>query len=469
MAREAIPKKQRVLNTGNRVAKPVWTNDDRINHANQFVPRPVTLNAGRPNINSVRPNINTGRTILDSQYLPRPQTALVLKDLRPIVRNTARMTYSHAVKGNWGTAVKTSAGKEKVLNSPCFMVKSWLVQDQTVLGKDYSNLLIADSLLKTIWFINAPCYGNEALASPKANGVSYALSWKPCQGDSLNLPDHRSRRWDLPNVDMKEILQQRMFEDNSYKAQDVYNDLYEALQKSLELDYSNQRLADQEEACKKRRKRRDVPRTPSGSPPSQPPRPPPLAGVSGAPGTSGASGFSQLLLPPPHPSTGTSGSAQQQGTGVSRAQELSPTDSLIQDDSIPDEQVHLSDDEDSRNDHLPKADSRKDWWKPLPEEERPATPEPAGIIPSSNVLAIENNWASMLVSTYEPPNENSLLAKTRDMMTFMNWYCRQVNKTELTQADFKGQAYEVVKAFYLDVIHLHSNGELSPMLNIRFD
>ncbi|GJS28314.1 retrovirus-related pol polyprotein from transposon TNT 1-94 [Tanacetum coccineum] len=51
------------------------------------------------------------------------------------------------------------------------MVKSWLVQDQTILGKDYSNLLIADSLLKTIWFINAPCYGNKALASPKANGV----------------------------------------------------------------------------------------------------------------------------------------------------------------------------------------------------------------------------------------------------------------------------------------------------------
>ncbi|GJV10843.1 hypothetical protein Tco_1352384 [Tanacetum coccineum] len=59
----------------------------------------------------------------------------------------------------------------RVLNSPFFMVKSWLVQDQIVLGKDYSNLLIADSLLKTIWFISAPCYGNEALASPKANGI----------------------------------------------------------------------------------------------------------------------------------------------------------------------------------------------------------------------------------------------------------------------------------------------------------
>ncbi|GJY05301.1 reverse transcriptase domain-containing protein [Tanacetum coccineum] len=48
--------------------------------------------------------------------------------------------------------------------------------DQTVLGKDYSNLLIADSLLKTIWFINAPCYGNEALASPKANDSAYTIS-----------------------------------------------------------------------------------------------------------------------------------------------------------------------------------------------------------------------------------------------------------------------------------------------------
>ncbi|GJZ85675.1 ribonuclease H-like domain-containing protein [Tanacetum coccineum] len=42
-------------------------------------------------------------------------------------------------------------GRNKVFNSPYFMVKSWLVQDQTVLGKDKSNLLIADSLLKTIW------------------------------------------------------------------------------------------------------------------------------------------------------------------------------------------------------------------------------------------------------------------------------------------------------------------------------
>ncbi|GJX06617.1 hypothetical protein Tco_0194549 [Tanacetum coccineum] len=231
-----------------------------------------------------------------------------------------------------------------------------------------------------------------------------------------NAVDLRARFRDLPIVDIKEILQQWMFEDDPYKAHTIHNDLYEALQKSLELDYFNQRLADQEKACKKRR---DVPRTPPGSPPSPPPPPPPPAGASGAPGTSGASGSSQLPPPPPPPSTGTSGAAQQQGskapsssktaasasqsmawttsdtrfesTDFTAAQELSPTDSLMQDDSIPDEQVLLSDDEDSGNDHLPKADSRQDWWKPLPEEERPATPEPAWTIPSSHKSDVENN------------------------------------------------------------------------------
>ncbi|GKF08493.1 hypothetical protein Tco_0042717, partial [Tanacetum coccineum] len=48
------------------VAKPVWTNANKVNHANQFVPRSIQLNAGRPNINSVRPNINNGRVNVNS-------------------------------------------------------------------------------------------------------------------------------------------------------------------------------------------------------------------------------------------------------------------------------------------------------------------------------------------------------------------------------------------------------------------
>ncbi|GJU55035.1 hypothetical protein Tco_1228749 [Tanacetum coccineum] len=199
----------------------------------------------------------------------------------------------------------------------------------------------------------------------------------------------RARFRDLPTVDMKKILHQRMFEDDSYKTNNVYKDLYEALQKSLELDYSNQRLPDQEEARKKKRKRRDAPRSSLGSPPSQPPPPPPPAGASGALGTSGASGSSQLPPPPHPPSTGTSGSTPQQGrealssskttasaqqsmawtifdtryesTGIAGAQELSPLDDLMHDNSAPDEQVQVFDDQDSGNDHtLAAADSRKD-------------------------------------------------------------------------------------------------------------
>nr|GEU29643.1 reverse transcriptase domain-containing protein [Tanacetum cinerariifolium] len=51
-------------------------------------------------------------------------------------------------------------------------------------------------------------------------------------------------------------------------------------------------------------------------------------------------------------------------------------------------EYYFSDDEDTENDQLPKADMRKDWWKPLPEEERPATSEPAWTITSSNIHAL---------------------------------------------------------------------------------
>ncbi|GJX55658.1 hypothetical protein Tco_0285555 [Tanacetum coccineum] len=236
-----------------------------------------------------------------------------------------------------------------------------------------------------------------------------------------------------------------MFEDKSYEAHEDHKNLFDALQKSLERDYSNQLLVDLDEARMKKRKRRKSPRTPLGSPPSQPPPlppPPPPAGTSGAPAST------------PQSMAWTTSDTRYESAVLVVTQESSPTDDLMNEESIPDEQVNLSDDEDSGNDHLPKADMRKDWWKPLLEEERPTTPEPAWTIPSSNMSDVENNWASALVSTYEPPAENSLLAKIGDMTTFMNWYCQKVNKTVLTQADFERQAYEVVKAFYPDVIHL---------------
>ncbi|GJY72207.1 hypothetical protein Tco_0475910, partial [Tanacetum coccineum] len=77
-------------------------------------------------------------------------------------------------------------------------------------------------------------------------------------------------------------------------------------------------------------------------------------------------------------------------------------------------------------------------------DERPATPEPAWVIPTSHITDVENNLANALASTYQAPVKNSLLEKTRDMRTFMNWYCQKIGKTELTHADLEGQAYEVI-------------------------
>ncbi|GJX80490.1 hypothetical protein Tco_0328639 [Tanacetum coccineum] len=51
--------------------------------------------------------------------------------------------------------------------------------------------------------------------------------------------------------------------------------------------------------------------------------------------------------------------------------------------------------------------------------------------------------ANALATTYQALAENSLLEKTGDMQTFMNWYCQKMGKTELTQEDLEGQSYEV--------------------------
>ncbi|GJZ05957.1 hypothetical protein Tco_0539750 [Tanacetum coccineum] len=109
----------------------------------------------------------------------------------------------------------------------------------------------------------------------------------------------RDRFRDLPEADMKEILHHRMWETNSYKAHEDHKKLYEALEKSMDRDYSDQLLTDLAEARRKKKKRHDSPKTPPGSPPHQPPPPPPPAGPFGTSGASGTSGSSQLPPPPP--------------------------------------------------------------------------------------------------------------------------------------------------------------------------
>nr|GEV67065.1 hypothetical protein [Tanacetum cinerariifolium] len=143
---------------------------------------------------------------------------------------------------------------------------------------------------------------------------------------NLDIPQ-QNRFKDLLEADMKEILHQRIWETNSYKA-------YEDHMK----------------------KRHDSPKTPPGSLLHQPPPPLPPAGPSRTLRSLGDFGSSQLPPLPPLLST---------------CQNLH-----MDDDTAPDEQLHSSDDEDIGNAHIPEVNLQQDWWKPL-KESKPAIREPA--------------------------------------------------------------------------------------------
>nr|GFA46148.1 E-beta-farnesene synthase [Tanacetum cinerariifolium] len=187
----------------------------------------------------------------------------------------------------------------------------------------------------------------------------------------------------------------------------------------------------------KRRKKEVIHRIPHGSPPHQPPPPPPLVGPSGTLGSPGASRSSQVLPPPPPPpstnqddqshgstapsSSKTAASAEYKASTTTDIRirpfvPSTPKDLHMDDDMAPDAQAHSYDNEDIRNAHIPKA--------------------------------------SALVSTYSPPLEDSLLAQTSDMEMFMDWFCKRQEITKLKPQDLEGPAFELVKVFHPNVIHL---------------
>ncbi|GKE55915.1 hypothetical protein Tco_1495100, partial [Tanacetum coccineum] len=181
---------------------------------------------------------------------------------------------------------------------------------------------------------------------------------------------------DLPEADMKEILHHPIWETNSYTAHEDHKQL-------------------------KKKKRHALPKTPPGSPPYHPPPPPPPAD--------------------PPSSSKTTASAQYTAWTTTDSRHkpfvsLIPEDLHMDNDTAPDEQVHLSDDEYIGSEHIPTA--------------------------------------SALASTYAPPPENSLLAQIGDMATFMDWFYKKQGITEVKQQDLEGPAYEIVKVFHPYVIHL---------------
>nr|GEY55281.1 monodehydroascorbate reductase [Tanacetum cinerariifolium] len=214
----------------------------------------------------------------------------------------------------------------------------------------------------------------------------------------------------------------------------IYNDMCEPHAQSVSNPSQNT------VARKKKKKSRESPKTPPGSPSHQPPPLPPPAGPSGTSGAPRASG-SQVTPPPPppptstnqdNPSTGLAAPSPAKTVATNEHQawstpdvtlkplvSLTPEDLDLDEAMGPDEQAQLSDEEDIGSAHIPTVNLRQGWWKPF-EEERPTTPELAWSIRSSDVPVPPNNWASTLASNYSPPPEDSLLAQTGDITTFID-------------------------------------------------
>ncbi|GKC25360.1 hypothetical protein Tco_1027510 [Tanacetum coccineum] len=214
---------------------------------------------------------------------------------------------------------------------------------------------------------------------------------------------------------MKEILHDRVFKSGSYRSHPDHSTLYEALEASTERDNNDELHA---ELTRSRKRRRD----------DQDP-------------------------PPPPPKDSDRSKKKKHDSDVSSSKQPLPASPLPVDDNLIPDDMHLSKLEDTGAAHLLKIKTRPDWLKPLPEEAS-EKPKPDWVIPLNDLPETENNWADALAKTYKDPEENKLLRKTRDMGSFINWYCKQIGKKKLVKADFEGQTYKIVIPFHKNNISL---------------
>nr|GEZ50236.1 hypothetical protein [Tanacetum cinerariifolium] len=259
------------------------------------------------------------------------------------------------------------------------------------------------------------------------------------------LDKHGALLYTLEQLDIPEHVSIiRMWESDSYNSHEDHMQLFEALEKSMNRDHSEDLTQDLAEARKKKKESRESPKTPPGSPSHQPPQPPSPAGpsiASGAPRTFGSAQMPPSLPLPSStnqesPSKGSLAPSPSKTTALAEYQAWTTTDIRLRPSA-----------------HIPTVNLRQGWWKPC-KEERPITLEPTWSIRSSDVPVPTNNWASALAFKYSPPPEDSLLAQIGDIATFIDWFCKRRGITELKPQDLEGPAYEIVKVFHPDVIHV---------------
>ncbi|GJV29495.1 hypothetical protein Tco_1385943 [Tanacetum coccineum] len=143
----------------------------------------------------------------------------------------------------------------------------------------------------------------------------------------------RDRFRELLEADMKEILQQQIFESGTYKSLLEHVALYKALEASMEHANRDEFFTKKDKSRKRRRDDQD---------------------------------------PPPSPDSDPSKKRRH------------ASDASVKDVPIPDD-VNVSDSKDTDTAHLPKIKTRPDWLKHVPKEDRPATPELDWAIPPNEL------------------------------------------------------------------------------------
>ncbi|GJW03823.1 hypothetical protein Tco_1562679 [Tanacetum coccineum] len=129
-------------------------------------------------------------------------------------------------------------------------------------------------------------------------------------------------------------------------------------------------------------------------------------------------------------------------------------------DDIPTpDDMHVSDLEDVDNAHIPKVLDTTRWFRPIPEEERPASLESEWVIPPIDLPKANYNWANALSKTHQDPDENKLHNKIDDIGSFIRWYCGRIGKKELSKADLEGLTFMMVKGFHENNITLQFHME----------
>ncbi|GJS96142.1 hypothetical protein Tco_0803110 [Tanacetum coccineum] len=115
------------------------------------------------------------------------------------------------------------------------------------------------------------------------------------------------------------------------------------------------------------------------------------------------------------------------------------TDTRDAGDMSKQDEGNVSDMEDTNNAHIPKV-STTTWFKPIPESERPATPEPEWTIPP-NDFPKKTNFAKCIRHIHFKVWRKTISRKTIYVGPFIKWFCRcRTGKNEALQKLFRKQS-----------------------------